>query len=124
MAVDFQSIAKQFVEHYYATFDSNRTGLLPLYRENSMLTFQDAQHLGAQSIVEKLASLSFQKVTHKVSGLDAQPTPNGGIIILVTGQLVVDEEEHPLTFSQAFQLCQDPNGQWFVFNDIFRLALP
>jgi hypothetical protein len=36
----------------------------------------------------------------------------------------VDEEEHPLTFSQAFQLCQDPNGQWFVFNDIFRLALP
>ncbi|AEO58995.1 hypothetical protein MYCTH_2306840 [Thermothelomyces thermophilus ATCC 42464] len=120
--IDFQNIATQFVEHYYTTFDADRKNLAGLYRENSMLTFESSQSLGVASIVEKLTSLPFQKITHKISALDAQPTPNGGIIILVTGQLLVDEEQNPLSYSQAFQLCQDPAGQWFVFNDIFKLV--
>lgn len=28
---DFNAVAKSFVEYYYQTFDSNRSGLLPLY---------------------------------------------------------------------------------------------
>jgi hypothetical protein len=35
----------------------------------------------------------------------------------------VDDEQRPLPYSQAFQLCQDPAGQWFVFNDVFKLVL-
>ncbi|KAK3901628.1 nuclear transport factor 2 [Staphylotrichum tortipilum] len=120
---DFQGIAKQFVTHYYLTFDRDRKDLVGLYRENSMLTFESAQSLGAQSITEKLVSLPFQKVQHQAGEPDAQPTPNGGIIILVTGQLVVDDESRPLPYSQAFQLCQDANGQWFIFNDVFKLVL-
>jgi hypothetical protein len=96
-------------------------------------------------------SLPFQKVKHEFGPPDAQPTPNGGIIILVTGQLIVctlisefwfwlgvsgcvtpptnnagtqvDDESRPLPYSQAFQLCQDAQGQWFVFNDVFKLVL-
>jgi hypothetical protein len=34
----------------------------------------------------------------------------------------VDEESRALPYSQVFQLCQDGNGQWFVFNDIFKLV--
>ncbi|KAL2144850.1 hypothetical protein VTI28DRAFT_8410 [Corynascus sepedonium] len=123
MAVDFQSVATQFVNHYYTTFDSDRKSLAALYRENSMLTFESSQSLGAASILEKLTNLPFQKIKHHISALDSQPTPNGGIIILVTGQLAVDEETNPLAYSQAFQLCQDPAGQWFVFNDIFKLVI-
>ncbi|KAG7286636.1 Nuclear transport factor 2 [Staphylotrichum longicolle] len=123
MATDFQGIATQFVTHYYTTFDTDRKSLAGLYRENSMLTFEGAQSLGAASIVEKLTGLPFQKVKHEFGPPDAQPTPNGGIIILVTGQLVVDDESRPLPYSQAFQLCQDANGQWFVFNDVFKLVL-
>ncbi|KAL2133716.1 hypothetical protein VTI74DRAFT_1842 [Chaetomium olivicolor] len=121
--VDFQGIANQFVSHYYTTFDSDRKNLAGLYRENSMLTFEGAQSLGAKDITEKLVGLPFQKVQHVYSASDAQPTPNGGIIILVTGHLKVDDEERPLGFSQAFQLCQDPAGGWFVFNDLFRLVM-
>ncbi len=79
-------------------------------RDNSMLTFEGTQHLGVNGITEKLTvrhghqpeekniwalakstlqNLPFQKVTHKFNPPDAQPTPNGGIIILVTGQLLV-----------------------------------
>ncbi|KAL2021266.1 hypothetical protein VTK56DRAFT_7345 [Thermocarpiscus australiensis] len=123
-AADFQAIANSFVEHYYTTFDTDRKALAGLYRENSMLTFEGAQSLGAAGIVEKLTSLPFQKVKHQLSGPpDAQPGPNGGIIILATGQLQVDDEQRPLMFSQTFQLCQDAAGQWFVFNDLFKLAI-
>ncbi|KAK4198611.1 hypothetical protein QBC40DRAFT_283460 [Triangularia verruculosa] len=121
MAFDFQGIATQFVTHYYTTFDSDRKGLAGLYRENSMLTFESSQSLGAANIAEKLVGLPFQKVQHQHDTVDAQPTATGGIVILVTGKLVVDDSPNPLTFSQAFQLCQDPQGQWFVFNDIFKL---
>ncbi|KAJ4293897.1 Nuclear transport factor 2 [Collariella sp. IMI 366227] len=124
----------QFVSHYYSTFDSDRKALASLYeadetdagkqRENSMLTFEGAQNLGAKDIAEKLTNLPFQKVQHNCSAIDAQPTPNGGIAILVTGHLKVDDQEHPLGFSQSFQLCQDPvTGGWFVFNDLFRLVM-
>ncbi|KAK0742461.1 hypothetical protein B0T21DRAFT_361424 [Apiosordaria backusii] len=122
MSFDFQGIATQFVTHYYTTFDTNREILGGLYRENSMLTFESSQSLGAANIAEKLANLPFQKVKHEFATADAQPTATGGIVILVTGKLLVDDEARPLSFSQAFQLCQDPQGQWFVFNDIFKLV--
>ncbi|KAK3303302.1 uncharacterized protein B0T15DRAFT_539790 [Chaetomium strumarium] len=94
--MDFQGIATQFVDHYYKTFDADRSGLASLYRENSMLTFQDSQHLGVSGIVEKLVNLPFQKVTHQPTTTDAQPTPNGGIMILVCGQLLVREHNNNL----------------------------
>ncbi|EGS19795.1 uncharacterized protein CTHT_0042790 [Thermochaetoides thermophila DSM 1495] len=120
---DFQAIAVEFVKHYYNTFDTDRASLVGLYRDNSMLTFQGSQHLGAASIAEKLVSLPFQKVQHHYNPPDAQPTANG-IIVLVTGQLAVDgDADRPLGFSQAFHLVQDPAGQWFVYNDIFNLVV-
>ncbi|KAL1934096.1 hypothetical protein VTP01DRAFT_6278 [Rhizomucor pusillus] len=119
---DFQEVAKAFVEFYYKTFDANRQELLPLYREQSLLTFEGSQFMGAANIVEKLTSLPFQKVAHRISTIDAQPSnPQGGtIIVTVTGQLLVDEEQNPQMFSQTFQLVPE-GGSYWVFNDIFRL---
>lgn len=105
-----------------------------------MLTFESASVLGVSPIVEKLSGLPFEKVKHQVSTLDSQPTVEGGILILITGQLLVckqsficttsmltcflqvDEEQRPMNFSQTFQLMRDPSGNYFVFNDIFKLV--
>ncbi|KAI5299698.1 hypothetical protein KEM56_003027, partial [Ascosphaera pollenicola] len=57
-----------------------------------------------------------------VSTLDAQPTQNGGILVLVTGALLVDEEGRPMNYTQTFHLLPDGAGSYFVFNDIFRLV--
>ncbi|KAL6917964.1 hypothetical protein ACHAPO_000230 [Fusarium lateritium] len=124
MAGNFEDVAKQFVEFYYNTFDTDRKGLASLYRPHSMLTFESASVLGAEAIAEKLVSLPFQKVKHQVSTIDAQPSnEQGGIIILITGALLIDEEQNPMNFSQTFQLHRDQSGQYFVYNDLFKLVL-
>ncbi|CAI4215430.1 unnamed protein product [Parascedosporium putredinis] len=122
MAGNFEDVAKQFIEFYYNSFDADRKSLSALYREQSMLTFESASVLGINAIVDKLAGLPFEKVKHQVSTLDAQPTLNGGIFILVTGQLLVDEEQRPMNYCQAFQLLQDDAGSYFVYNDVFKLV--
>ena len=121
MATNFYEVAKQFIHIYYNQFDQDRKGLAPLYRDNSMLTFESASSLGATAIVEKLAGLPFQQVKHQVSTLDAQPSLNGAIVILVTGQLLVDEEQRPMNYTQTFQLMLD-GASYFVYNDIFKLV--
>ncbi|KAF2153709.1 putative nuclear transport factor NTF-2 [Myriangium duriaei CBS 260.36] len=87
-----------------------------------MLTFENAPTQGASSIIEKLTSLPFAKVQHEVSSLDAQPSnESGGILVLVSGRLLVDEEQRPMSYTQAFQLLPDGAGSYYVFNDVFRL---
>ncbi|KAB8214934.1 hypothetical protein BDV33DRAFT_195653 [Aspergillus novoparasiticus] len=120
---DFQSIAQQFVQFYYKTFDENRAQLAGLYRDQSMLTFETSSIQGVAAINEKLTSLPFQKVAHQVGTLDAQPSNEaGGILVMVTGALLVDEQQNPMNYTQTFQLMPDGAGSYFVFNDIFRLV--
>lgn len=87
-----------------------------------MLTFEGSQVQGVKPIVEKLTSLPFQKVVHKITTRDAQPSAPGagGVIVLVTGELLVDEEQNPQRYSQVFHLLPEGNT-YYVFNDIFRL---
>ncbi|KZT70201.1 nuclear transport factor 2 [Daedalea quercina L-15889] len=132
---DINAVAKQFTDFYYTTFDTNRASLQGLYpaflinasstsvqRAHSMLTFEGSQILGVTDITEKLTSLPFQKVQHKVTTLDAQPSDPtmSNMIVSVTGLLLVDDNENPLQFSQVFQLVPE-GGSFYVFNDIFRL---
>ncbi|KAF9244233.1 nuclear transport factor 2 [Melanogaster broomeanus] len=120
--MDATTVAKQFTDFYYNTFDSDRSNLGPLYRDQSMLTFEGAPFQGTQSIVEKLTALPFEKVAHKVLTLDVQPSSPtvASILVSVTGQLIVDGSENPLSFSQVFQLIPD-GSSYYVLNDIFRL---
>ncbi|KAG0736444.1 hypothetical protein G6F57_011500 [Rhizopus arrhizus] len=118
---DINTVAEAFVKFYYQTFDSDRSSLRSLYRNESMLTFEGAPVQGTDMIVEKLVSLPFQKVAHKISSCDAQPSgPSGNIVVTVTGLLIVDDSPNPLMFCQTFQLVAE-GGSYWVCNDIFRL---
>ncbi|GIZ38442.1 hypothetical protein CKM354_000185900 [Cercospora kikuchii] len=125
MSADFQGVAKQFVEYYYKTFDTNRNDLAALYRDQSMLTFEGNPTQGGAAITTKLSELPFQRVEHQVATLDAQPSNDGGgILVIVTGALLVEEERRPMSYSQTFQLSPDGQGSYYIFNDIFRLVYP
>lgn len=121
MSVDFNTLAQQFCDFYYQQFDQDRSSLGNLYRDHSMLTFESSQMQGARNIIEKLTSLPFQKVQHRISTLDAQPaSESGDVLVMVTGELLIDEESNPQRYSQVFHLMPE-NGSYFVLNDIFRL---
>ena len=59
---DFNEIGKQFVMHFYSTFNLPKENLVQLFSDQSMLTFEGEQFLGQNSIYEKLSS--FGKVDH------------------------------------------------------------
>jgi hypothetical protein len=86
---DASAIGTEFVKFYYATFDAGRAGLAGLYKPQSMLTFEGQPFQGTEAIIGKLTSLPFQKVQHKVTTVDCQPSVSNGIVISVTGQLLV-----------------------------------
>ncbi|KAF5379872.1 hypothetical protein D9757_007198 [Collybiopsis confluens] len=111
---EINAIAKQFVDFYYSTFDSNRANLSSLYREQSMLTWEGTPIQSATAINEKLTELPFSKVQHKVETLDAQPSSP------TIPSVMVDDSTNALQFSQTFHLIPD-GGSYYVLNDIFRL---
>jgi len=113
-------IGKAFVDHYYKTFDTNRSSLGSLYQDQSYLTFEGGESQGAQNIVAKLVALPFQKCQHHISSVDTQPSLSGGIMVFVTGQLMTEGEANALKFSQIFHLAPAA-GSYVVSNDMFRL---
>ena len=75
----------------------------------------------AKILISQQCPLPFQKVQHRITTLDAQPaSPNGDVLVMITGDLLIDEEQNPQRFSQVFHLIPDGNS-YYVFNDIFRL---
>ena len=119
----FDSIGRQFVDHYYKTFDTNRSQLGALYGAQSMLTFENDQVQGADKIITKLTSLPFKQVQHQIVTTDCQPNPsNNGVLVLVTGNLLVDDGATTLKYAQSFHIVPLPTGQgYFCLNDMFRL---
>jgi len=119
----FEQVGRQFIEHYYSLFDTNkRTDLGALYQPESMLSFEGEKFQGRDNIAKKIVSLPFQQVQHVIVTSDFQPTASNGIVIFVCGNLVVDGAlETPMKFSQLFSLMPSPTGGFYVLNDMFRL---
>lgn len=120
--MNIDQVGQAFVNHYYSLFDTNRSALQPLYKPQSMLSFEGEKFQGDANIIGKLNSLAFSRVQHLVKSLDCHPSGADTVIVVVCGDLCVDNNPNPLKFSQTFHLIPDKqtNGYW-VHNDIFRL---
>jgi len=122
MASNIEQIGRAFIQHYYTTFDKDRSQLGPLYQPQSQLTFEGHSYQGAQAIVQKFVSLQFKSMQHDIKSVDCAASA-AGIIVFVTGDLKVDNEQNALKFGQVFLLMPTaPNSQnFYVHNDVFRL---
>ncbi|EDR29753.1 nuclear transport factor, putative [Entamoeba dispar SAW760] len=115
--------ANQFVNVFYNAFDTNKSNLANFFQQMSTLTFETNTVQGQQAVLEKIRSLPFTSTKHVISVIDAQQIPSNGVtmvLIKVIGKLSIDNE-NPHTFTETFVLAQN-NGNWFVLNDIMRLA--
>nr|CAD7572756.1 unnamed protein product [Timema californicum] len=127
----YEAIGKGFVHQYYAIFDDpvQRPNLINMYNtETSFMTFEGQQIQGAVKIMEKITSLSFQKINRIITAVDSQPMFDGGVLINVLGRLQVrslpclTDEDPPHAYIQTFVL--KPIGtSFYVQHDLFRLAL-
>jgi len=121
---DYDNIGKAFTQQYYAMFDNpaTRAQLVNLYNaEQSLMTFEGVQLQGAAKIMEKIQSLTFQKIAHLITAVDCQPSFDGGVLINVLGQLKTDDDP-PQSFCQCFML-KPGGGSFFIQHDMFRLAI-
>uniref|UniRef100_A0A0K8UIP1 Nuclear transport factor 2 n=1 Tax=Bactrocera latifrons TaxID=174628 RepID=A0A0K8UIP1_BACLA len=120
----YEDIGKGFVQQYYATFDDPnlRANVANFYSATeSFMSFEGVQLQGAPKIMEKLSSLSFQKISRVITAVDSQPMFDGGVLINVLGRLKTDEDQ-PHAYIQTFVL-KPVGGSFFVQHDIFRLSL-
>jgi len=120
----YEQIGKAFTEQYYNLFDNpaTRANLSTLYNaEQSLMSFEGQAMQGTAKIMEKIQSLTFQKIAHLVTAVDCQPMFDGGVLVNVLGQLKTDEDQAH-GFTQNFVLRPIGNS-WFIQHDIFRLAL-
>ncbi|ENN74991.1 hypothetical protein HUJ04_000102 [Dendroctonus ponderosae] len=121
--LQYEAIGKGFVQQYYALFDdpNQRRNLANMYNvELSFMTFEGVQIQGAPKIMEKIASLTFQKINRIITAVDSQPMFDGGVLINVLGRLQTDEDL-PHAYVQTFVL-KPIEGSFFVQHDCFRLA--
>ncbi|KAL9874096.1 probable nuclear transport factor 2 isoform X2 [Glossina fuscipes] len=120
----YEDIGKGFVQQYYALFDNpvQRANVINFYSTtDSFMTFEGLQIQGAPKIMEKLSSLTFQKITRVITAVDSQPMFDGGVLINVLGRLQTDEDQ-PHAYIQTFVL-KPVGASFFVQHDIFRLSL-
>ncbi|XP_050535345.1 probable nuclear transport factor 2 [Daktulosphaira vitifoliae] len=120
----YEAIGKGFVGQYYQMFDdaSQRASLVTMYNpETSFMSFEGVPLQGANKIMEKFNSLTFQKITRDITSVDSQPMFDGGILINVLGRLQCDED--PVhQFNQVFVLKPAGNS-FYCAHDIFRLGI-
>eukprot|EP00455_Lapot_gusevi_P028105 TRINITY_DN2988_c0_g1_i2.p1 TRINITY_DN2988_c0_g1~~TRINITY_DN2988_c0_g1_i2.p1 ORF type:complete len:155 (-),score=39.03 TRINITY_DN2988_c0_g1_i2:34-435(-) len=120
------NICLAFVKHYYATFEDvdTRPQLASLYHDVSMLSYVDKKFQGRESIMRFfMEGVKFESISHNVLTLDVQPSGCGGLIALVSGNVLVDECQNPLYFTHMFHLIpvDGDNKQFWVHNEIFKL---
>ena len=97
--------------------------MINFYTEDSYLSFEGSKTKGLKDIMNKIDSLTFKNIKYNFDVYDLHPSPiPDGLLIMVTGTLQMDGE-NTFKFSQTFQLVKTNQGNYFLFNDIFRLIM-
>merc|ERR1719378_772941 len=65
--------------------------------------------------------LSFKTVKHVSKTMDVQPSGSGGLLVIVTGDIFVDESKNGLKYCEVFQLKKGGNNSFWIHNLVFRL---
>ncbi|KAL3727869.1 hypothetical protein ACJRO7_032590 [Eucalyptus globulus] len=113
--------AKRFMVNYYRTFDTNRAGLVNLYREESVLNYDGREIKGKEAILAKLTSLP--QCHHEIAEFKCMPYRTGSVLISVYGETWVGGQNvmaDALISDQTFLLMPAPEGSFCVGTQIWR----
>ncbi|RXK36724.1 hypothetical protein M231_06031 [Tremella mesenterica] len=122
--IQASDVGFQFVPQYYAFVNKHPGRLHCFYNKRSSFSHgvsgEDAPIARGQiEIHERIAALNFNQCKVFVNSIDSQSSANGGVVILVIGEMSNGDGAPWRKFVQTFFLAEQPNG-YFVLNDIFR----
>jgi len=121
------AVGNKFVVSYYTYLSQEPQLLQNFYKNNSVITHgseatfgtPEETVTGVEEINKKIQKLDFRDTKVTLSVVDCQASHNGGILILVVGNLS-NKGEPSRKFVQTFFLAEQNKGLFFVLNDVFR----
>jgi len=126
MSGNHVKLGNKFVLRYYTTLHDNPETLHQFYKEKSVFThgYEDGSEetvVGQAKINQKILSLDYRDCLVKLAIVDCQESLDGGILVVVKGDLS-KKGESPKKFLQTFFLAvqTEPQPGYYVLNDIFR----
>ncbi|KAE8660772.1 Nucleotide-diphospho-sugar transferases superfamily protein [Hibiscus syriacus] len=112
-----------FVHQYYHILHQSPDLVHRFYHDDSKLGRPEGNGVMGitstmQAINEKILALGYGEFIAEITTVDAQDSHNGGVLVLVTGQLT-GKDKVKQKFTQSFFLAPQDKG-YFVLNDVFR----
>ena|ERR1700722_14622327 len=117
-----EKLCVTFVSTFYKAYDADRSKLKPFYdKDNSSFTFSGQTSRGAEAITSALLDkIKAKKVKHTPKDCNFHPIRDG-VLILVCGDMFIDDNEAPVKFSETFILGKGPGTSFVILSDIFTL---
>jgi hypothetical protein len=119
-------IGTRFVKAYYKTLTENPDQIVHFYQSSSSVSFgkgsEDAETTeiasAAQRFLDGNSSMDHLRFEFENGAIDAQTSVNNGILLVVTGYIVMDETRRG--FVHTFFLNTTNKRSYYVHNDVLR----
>lgn len=124
--IDIHEISIRFVREYYTLMSRQPSKLFHFYNKNSILLIGEEEEqgtlkcIGIDAIEKQFQLLDFQGSRVAISNVDSQASMDGGIIVMVIGQISLPSFTRK--FVQNFFLARQPDG-YYILNDILRFLI-
>ena len=124
--INYASLARNFIQHYYTTYDSSFQNLASLYKPTSKFTFSDKEYIGFNNLYADLSyNVGVTNYEHRCETYDAQPINRHEIFLTVTGTMRIVTHgvcSNYFKFVESFIISKDRiNNRFFIRNTIFRV---
>ncbi|EAX99242.1 nuclear transport factor 2, putative [Trichomonas vaginalis G3] len=122
-----EEFGNQFVKWYYNKFNQVKEDIIPLYRPESLVTFQENMITGLMpngrlSIEDKILSESLKYMMKSPTTWTIQPSISNTVLICVQGTCkMTPEEAEELGFFENFIIGME-EGNFVILNQIFSTS--
>ena len=113
-------IAEEFCKYYYNTYDTNFSGLVNLYYNESQFTFLNKEYLGFNSLHNDIKSNNL-KFSHSDMHINVQPLGPKNMEICVTGKISFNDEIFAHNFTENLVLERDNYNRVYILSTIFKV---
>merc|ERR1712013_566370 len=120
--LDIDGIGRAFVGAYFEAMSAkDRSKMAAYYRDMSCLSYEGQGFQGVKAIINKLRALPIESIAYDIKTLDVQPSGCGGLMLFVTGDVMLNAIPNPVKFAQSLHIVPEEASQdrFWIHNDIF-----